>query len=358
MSTTNEVLDSIYKDPNNAGSFGGVWPLYLAAKKIIPNLTIQDVKKWLKGQDTYTLHKQSYRKFKRNRIYVGGIDHQWELDLVDMQQHSALNDGYRYMLTSIDSFSKMAWIMPLRDKGAKSICDAFREILRNGRKPYRVRTDKGREFVNSQFSKLLDEQGISYFTSQNDDIKCAIIERFNRTIKGRMYRYFTEKKTRKWIDIIDKLVSSYNNSYHRSIKTAPINVTYENEQAIRTILYGDEKSKKSHLVEGDYVRISMHRQPFVKGYLPQWSEEIFKIYKVMKRKSEPLYSIKDLQDDEIEGTFYEKELQKIHFDPDRSFIIETILKKRKGPNGKVQVLVKWLGYVEKFNEWVDQDSLT
>jgi len=101
----------------------------------------------LKNQDTYTLHKQSYRKFKRNRIYVGGVDHQWEMDLVDMQQHSAYNNGYRYMLTCIDSFSKMAWAGPLKDKGAKSICDAFNKILQDGRKPYRVRTDKGKEFV-------------------------------------------------------------------------------------------------------------------------------------------------------------------------------------------------------------------
>jgi len=357
MSTTDNLLESIYTNPKNPGSFGGVWPLFLAAKKRVPTLKLQQVKTWLKNNDTYTLHKQAYRKFKRNRIYVGGIDHQWELDLVDMQQHSIYNYGYRYMLTCIDSFSKMAYVMPLKDKGANSICEAFSKILQGGRKPDRVRTDKGREFVNIQFRKLLEEEGIEFFTSQNDDIKCAIIERFNRTLKGRMYKYFTENKTRKWINIIDDLVSSYNNSYHRSIKTAPISVTFENEHVIKNILYGKENIKQARLSIGDYVRISIHRQSFAKGYLPQWSDEIFRIYKVLTRRTEPLYAIKDLKEEEIEGTFYEKELQKVHFDQDKSFIIETILKKRKGPGGKIQLLVKWQGYSEQFNEWIDQNQL-
>jgi len=213
-------------------------------------------------------------------------------------------------------------------------------------------------FVNAQFKKLLEEEGIEFFTSQNDDIKCAIIERFNRTLKGRMYRYFTENKTKKWIDIIDDLITSYNNSYHRSIKTAPINVTIENENTVKNVLYGNEKTKLPRLSNGDYVRISIHRQPFVKGYLPQWSDEIFKIYKVLKRRTEPLYSLKDLQDEEIEGTFYEKELQKIQFDAEKSFTIESILKRRKEPGGKVQLFVKWKGYPEKFNEWIDEENLS
>jgi len=358
MSAIIELLESIYKNPKSPGSYGGVWPLFLAARKRMPAIKIKQVEKWLKNQDTYSLHKQAYRKFKRNRIYVGGVDHQWELDLVDMQQHSKHNYGYRYMLTCIDSFSKIGWAVPLKDKSAQSVCTAFKKILQDGRKPYRIRTDKGKEFVNIPFGKLLEDEGIEFFTSQNDDIKCAIIERFNRTLKGRMYRYFTEKRTRKWIDVIDDLVSGYNNSYHRSIKTAPINVTIENEQAIKNILYGTEKIKHARLSNGDYVRISIHRQPFVKGYLPQWSDEIFQIYKVSNRRTEPVYSIKDLKDEEIRGTFYEKELQKIHFDQDKNFRIESVLKKRKGPRGSVQLLVKWLGYPEKFNEWIDQDQLT
>jgi len=333
MSTTDDLLESIYTNPKSPGSFGGAWPLFLAAKKRLPTLKLQEVKTWLEKNDTYTLHKQAYRKFKRNRIYVGGVDHQWELDLVDMQQHSIHNDGFRYMLTCIDSFSKMAWVMPLKDKGARSICEAFIQILQGGRKPDRVRTDKGREFVNVQFGR----RRYTIFTSQNDDIKCAIVERFNRTLKARMYRYFTEKRTRKWIKIIDDLVSSYNTSYHRSIKTSPINVTIENEHVIKDTLYGTEKIKHARLSIGDYVRISANRRVFVKGYLPQWSDEIFRIYKVLKRRTEPLYAIKDLKEVEIEGTFYERELQKVHFDQDKRFIVETIR------NEKDQV--------EKYNYW-------
>lgn len=107
-----------------------------------------------------------------------------------------------------------------------------------------------------------------------------------------MYRYFTEKKTRKWVDILDQLVSRYNNSFHRSIKEKPINVTFENESKIRSTLYGDKRlQKQAALNVNDYVRISIHRQAFTKGYLPQWSQEIFEIYKVMDRTTEPLYKL-------------------------------------------------------------------
>jgi Integrase core domain/Chromo (CHRromatin Organisation MOdifier) domain len=352
-----DILEQIYKNPENSGSFGGVQPLYVQAKKLIPHIKFSDVKEWLSSQDTYTLHKQAYRKFKRNKIYVAGIDHQWELDLVDMQQHSIHNNGYKYMLTCIDSFSKYAWAIPIKDKGAKSVSQAFASILNSKRMPYRVRTDKGKEFVNSQFSNLLNNRGIEFFTSQNEDIKCAIVERFNRTLKSRMYRYFTENKTRKWIDIVDNLVSSYNKSRHRSIKTAPINVTLENESNIRAVLYGTESAKQPKLQAGDYVRITIHRQPFDKGYLPQWSEEIFKIYKVLQRTIEPLYKIRDLKEEDIYGTFYEKEIQKIHWDKNKVFSIESIIAKRKGPRGEIQLLVKWKGYPEKFNEWINEKDL-
>lgn len=353
-----QLLEQIYKNPQKVGSYGGVWSLYTEARKQDPKIKLTDVSKWLQKQDTYTLHKQAYKTFKRNKIYVGGIDHQWEMDLVDMQQHVALNNGYRYMLTCIDSFSKFAWVVPLKDKSAISIRNAFINILDKNRVPYRVRTDKGREFVNNVFNKLLKDRGIEFFTSQNDDIKCAIVERFNRTIKSRMYRYFTEKKTRKWIDIVDDIISSYNQSVHRSIKEAPINVNFDNESKIRQNLYGEEQSlKKPEFAIGDHVRISIHRQPFAKGYLPQWSEEIFKIYKVLHRTTEPLYKIKDLKDEDIFGNFYQKELQQVHFDDDKKFVIENILQRRRGTKGKVQLLVKWKGYPDKFNEWINEEDL-
>jgi len=112
-------------------------------------------------------------------------------------------------------------------------------------------------------------------------------------------------------------------------KITPVNVTIENEHTIRKILYGNEKMKHARLLKADYVRISIKRQVFAKGYIPQWSEEIFKIYKVLKRRSEPLYQIKDLKGEEIKGSFYGKELQKVHFDRDKSFTIESILKNEK-----------------------------
>lgn len=352
-----EVLNSLYTDIGAFGSYGGVQKLYRHAKQYDNNITLKDVRKWLERQDTYTLHKQAYKKFKRNRIYVSGIDAQWEADLVDMQTYSAYNSGYKYMICCIDVFSKFAWVKPLRNKSANSICTAFKDIISNKRKPWCIRTDKGKEFINHEFQKLLKFEGIKFFTSQNEDIKCSIVERFNRTLKSKMWRYFTHRQTFKWIDILQQLVSAYNNSIHRSIREKPINVTYENESDIRNHMYPRIISQPPRLQVNDYVRISKFRQPFDKGYLPQWTEETFSIYKVLNRATEPLYKIRDLQGEEIQGTFYGKELQKVIFDNTKTYKIEKILKRKKLVNGSVKLFVKWRGYPDKFNEWINETDL-
>lgn len=353
-----KLFASIYKNIENPSSFSSVQNLFQEARKHDPSIKLEDVQHWLSKQDAYTLHKPAIRKFKRNRILVNSIDAQWEMDLVDMISLSEFNDNYKHILTCIDVLSKYAWAVPLKDKTSKSICTAFESILADGRLPTFVRTDKGREFVNREFKKLLDQHDIKFFTSQNEDIKCSIIERWHRTLKQRMWRYFTENGTFKWCDVLPQLVKNYNNTVHHSIGIKPVDVMLQNESAVWHQLYKEKgKLKKPKFSIGDYVRISKHRQIFDKGYVPQWTEEIFQIASVFLHKTEPLYKITDLNKEDIEGTFYEKELQKITFDPNRVYKIERVIKKRRLKNGRVQLYVKWWGYPEKFNEWIFEDQL-
>mgnify|MGYP003551348874 FL=1 len=107
----------------------------------------------------------------------------------------------------------------------------------------------------------------------------------------------------------------------------------------------------------DFVRLSKFRQQFDKGYVPQYTEEIFKVYKILNRKPKIVYCLTDLDGEKIEGTFYEKELQKINYNSDKPFKIEHILKKRKLRNGKTELFVKWWGYPEKFNCWITEDDI-
>ena len=128
----------------------------------------------------------------------------------------------------IDTFSKYVWIRPLFRKSGKETTEAFNSIIKSSnRKPRKLRYDQGMEFRNIQFQKLLISYDIHAYEAKNDT-KAAIVERFNRTFKNKMYRYRTAENTYRYIDILQDLVDSYNNTYHRSIKMKPINVTLEN----------------------------------------------------------------------------------------------------------------------------------
>ena len=336
----NDYLREVYYDASHPAGYSGVNGLYKAAKKKGLKITLNVVKKWLQGQDTYTLHKPARKKFRRNRVIVTGMDSQWEADLADLTSLRRQNKGYRYLLTCIDVLSKYAWVVPFKDKKGVTLVKAFKKILKSGRSPVRLFTDSGTEFKNKHFQKLLKTNEIHYFTPRNE-IKCSIVERFNRTLKTKMWKYFTSKNTSKYIDVLPKLVKAYNETKHRSIGTTPASVTIANQMIIRKRLYGEDssvpKNKIFNFKEGDRVRISKVKMTFEKGYRANWTEEIFVISKCLKRDP-PVYRIKDLEGEELEGTFYEKELQKVNKTDDDLYIVDKVLKRRK------RRIFKWVLY--------------
>ncbi|GFS70110.1 putative uncharacterized transposon-derived protein F54H12.3 [Trichonephila clavipes] len=143
-----------------------------------------------------------------------------------MQSLTKFNDGYRFLLTCIYVLSKYAWAVPLHDKNAKTIVSAFERIF-SERIPLKLQTDAGKEFTNKRFQKYLKKKEMVFFMT-NNNTKASIVERFNRTLKTKMWKYFTEMNTKRYIDVIDKLIHSYNNTWHRSIQMAPASVTEEN----------------------------------------------------------------------------------------------------------------------------------
>ena len=216
-----DYLSSVYYNPKRSGGLAGVDRLYADVKKEGKfNITRNQIKEWLMKQDTYTLHKAIRRRFRRNRVMVGGIDQQWQLDLADIQSMQKFNDGYRYLLVCIDVFSKYAWFVPLRNKTGPSLVEAFKRILASGRKPEKVMTDQGTEFFNRHFKALMKEEEIELYNTYNET-KASVVERLNRTLKTKMWRYFTANKTMRYIDVLPNLVYSYNHSAHRSIKMKP-----------------------------------------------------------------------------------------------------------------------------------------
>jgi len=342
-------MDSVlrWNTLRSPASFGGVRNLQRYSGQ-----SQQEVNKFLSGQDAYTLHKSRRIRFPRRKTYSKGIGDLFQIDLVDLSSLASFNDGMRYLLTCIDVFSKRAWAVPVRRKAARDVADAFEKILAD-EKCNMVQSDKGTEFLNSTFQSMLKHYNIKFYTSENEDLKAAVVERFNRTLKEKMFRYFTYKNTRRYLDALDDLVHSYNNTHHRSIGMAPFEVNKDNENVVRARLYPLKlKSFKWKYAVDDRVRIAMQRQPFRKGYLGQWSEEIFEI--AARLPTSPVtYELRDLAGEPIKGRFYEPEIQKVLKSDVERYDIERIIKTRKR-DGKIQYLVSWKGYPSKFNSWVDE----
>lgn len=344
-------MKEIYQNPSHAGSFGGINVLYSAAKGKVSKKTIQ---KWLSGVDSYTLHKPVRRKFPTNRVIVHSIDQQWQTDLVDMISLQKHNRGFRYILTCIDILSKYAWAIPLKTKRGEDIVKAFQSIFAT-RKPKSIQSDAGKEFKNRVFQKFLKQQGVRFFTTYNNT-KASVVERFNRTLKTKMWKYFTHNHTYNFIDVLDSLLQSYNHTYHSSIKRAPVEVTPENESDVWFTLYGkmqDVERKPCVFKVGEIVRVSKQKLTFEKGYETNWTEELFVITECVARDP-PVYRIKDLMDEPIQGTFYPQELQRVQ--PKEDYTIEKILEKRTR-KGHVEYKVKFKGYPDKFNQWIPSSNL-
>ena len=343
-------LEAIYNDASQPGSLSGLENFYRVLKQKKIKITRQELKKWLESQEVYTRHKPSIKKFPRNQVITRGIDDLWQIDLADVQNIAKENDGFRYLVTCIDVFSKFAWVEPIKNKKAESVLEAFQLIISSSkRKPNFLQSDQGTEFLNKKFKDYLTDIDVGYYYV-NSELKASVIERFNRTIKEKIYKYFTLKNTERYVDILDILVKTYNNSYHRSIKTSPNKVNKQNEQQIYQILYKkDSKNKVFNFDIGQTVRITKYKHIFEKGYTPKWTDEIFKV-KYQIPRDPVVYKIEDLNKEEIEGVFYEQELQKVTFDENK-LVVKKILKKK---TDKKKYLVSFKGFPESFNKWISE----
>ena len=297
------------------------------------------------------LHKPVKRKFRKRRVRVSGNNKIWAADLADMRAFAKYNNGNTFLLLVIDTFNKYGWIIPLKNKEGKTVVKAFKTIFEEGRIPKKLWTDKGKEFYNKDMDDLRKLHEIELYSTENEE-KSSIAERWIRTMKKKMFKYFTDNNTYKYIDVLPDLVEDYNNTVHSSTKLTPVEASKEkNELKVWRNLYPD-RYKTSRLNPkfsvGDEVRITKKKKVFEKGYTTRWTEEIFTIKEI--RETNPItYKLEDLQGDEIKGTFYEPELQKTK---QQVFRIEKIIKKEKGKS-----LVKWKGYSDKFNSWVDNKDL-
>ena len=196
--------------------------------------------------------------------------------------------------------------------------------------------------------KVLQQHNITFYSTENEE-KVSVVERWNRTIKNKMWKKFTEQSSTEYLDLLPDILNEYNNHYHRSIKMTPIEASKKkNEGIVYHNLYGktNQTHTKPKFKAGDTVRISKYkRKLFDKGYTPNWTEEIFLISKVFNANPYT-YEITDLKGETISGSFYEQELLNTN---QNKFRIKKVIRK---DYKKKLALVNWSGYGSNFDSWV------
>ena len=256
------------------------------------------------------LHKRALKKYERRPVEVAGIDDTWAADLVEMGEFSKENRGIKYLLTVIDVLSRYAWAIPMKDKKAETVLEAMKKIIsESGRSPQKLWVDQGSEFLNKKFQAVFKNVYHTY-----SPFHAAPIERFNRTLKDRMWFKMTRHDTKEWVSRLPSLLTKYNNRIHSSIKMTPTQASKKKNEKVLLLYQADKvdkvKESKPKLAIHDTVRISRWKGVFEKSYKPKWSHDLFEIVGVNKTKP-VTYTVRDLKRDEvIEGSFYEQELQK------------------------------------------------
>ena len=391
-------LKKIYYDPKNPASYSGVATLREAAQNAgFTKASWGNIRKWLSKQEVYTLFKQARRKFKQNEVPAVGIDYQFEMDLADMGSYAEENKGFKFILAVMDTFSRFGWTRAIKSKSAEEVSKAMASMLNEGRKSSIARSDKGGEFRSKKMTKVLDDAGVKQIFAQNSQ-KASSIERFIKTIKGRIVKDMYQRQNREWLSRLDDITRGYNARVHSSTGQAPKDITKSNEDRSRLVQYlkkrerlhgvspkienkkvgkiedGTEDNKKITTSRSklsskrrnkrrlkfktdDIVRISYLKDKFSRQYDEQNSHELFKVVRGFFRDDIPVYKIKDWLGEPIVGTFYQPELTLAAEPENDSYKIDKILKS-KTVGKKKQYFVSYLGWPKKYNSWVNAKDVS
>ena len=373
-------LDRIYLIPGSAASFSSLDKVFREVRKTLPDIKRKTVEDYLLEKDSYYLHKPAPKRSKNvNKFMAAKMNQILCVDLIDMTELADSNDGYKYLLVGVDLFSRFAYCVPMKTKHCKtSTIPAFRKMFsdRDGIPFGGIYSDLGGEFVCKELKTYLKSEGVRIYFAHNL-VKVGIAERFILTLRLRLERYLQANETRKYIDVLQDILDSYNNTYHRSIGRKPAGVNEDNAREVYQFQYLPF-DPKSNVVEnkvkkkakkpisfkfstGDTVRISSPKtSAFTKeSRRHRWSEEIFKISSRTMRYGIPIYKLVDLLDDPVVGSWYQRELTKAFYNPDGYFKLDPTHKiKERKRRGHKEYYVAFDGYPKKFNLWLSETEFT
>ena len=375
-----EILERLYHDPSSPAGFSGVQRLYTEAKKLFKKITKKDVKDFLEGDRTYTLHRPRRLRFTRSKTIASGYFTDVQMDLAQMDKFASKNNGFKYILVAIDVLSKTVFAEPIKSKKYDDVVKAMDDIINKMPMiPSRIFTDNGKEFflnkkikVNGQLKteNYFKNRGIEKLWASTKTIKAALAERCIRTIKSRLYKYFSEKHTLKWINVLPKIIEAINNSPSRVTGMKPVDINFDNAQQVWLKLYTspsrDEtrrqrrrysnvyrNAKYLKFKKGDTVRMANYAEVFDKGYLPNWSDEILNIDSVKKGDPET-YKVKDDEGEIFKGNYYKYDLGRVRKDKETSYRVEKVLGKRT-KDGIKEIRVKFIGYPRIY--WIKEKDI-
>ncbi|KAL3080605.1 hypothetical protein niasHT_034791 [Heterodera trifolii] len=344
------ILDHLYKDINSPVSYTSMVPLLNEARKTNSSIKRRDVEEYLAEQPSYTLHRQAIRRFKRLPTLASGLHTDWQADLAVFDRLAPQNKGFRYLLVCVDTLSRQLFVEPVKSKKSEDMVHAFDRLFTHSKYiPWKLVTDQGLEFTAKRMQTYFDSKNVKHFCMYTSpQFHAGIAERANRTIKERLFRYFTARQTQRWLDVIQDIVNGINHSYNTSIQMRPVDVTFRNAETLREKLANEAAMSRPKRLPrfhvGDLVRIEKHKHVFQKGYVGRFTSEIFKVDSADEGRSPVTYRIRDADDELIKGRFYASDLCRVrkntHQDGEKLYDIEKVLRKKK-KDGVEYAYVKW-----------------
>ena len=320
----------------------------------LSNKKAQDV---LSRVSSYVLHREVKRPKTYNPIILYLPRELLQADLIDLANLHEANEGAKYILMVCDAFTRKCWARSLKNKTAKNVLNAFKKIVNESGLFKRLMTDAGTEFLAGEFKAYLKANKIKY-TRGNPH--APHVERLNRTLQSKIFKYMTENETKKWVDVLQDVVGGYNDRYHRIIKMSPNEA--EKKENLSEVTYNlgayyakaIDRRKKPKYVKGDIVSVQKIRNVFAKGYQQVFTDELFKVHEVHTKLPVPMYTLTEFDGETvIEGRFYENEMQKANFE---TYKIEKVVDKRTRA-GVREILVKWKGWPKKYNQWIPESNV-
>jgi hypothetical protein len=362
--TTRDFLNSYHAD--QPYSFGGKRQI-----KQHFNINNKRLDKILSKSDIYT----EFREFKKPKntppIRTHGADYLWEADLMFFTHpdFASANEGYLYILAFIDTFTKEVGLAKLKTKDTKTVTEIFRSKF-NDNKPKYLRVDAGGEFLSHTFIKLCKDHNVKMYVAM-EPIKCAFIERFNRTFKRILVQLMEQNNSIRWIDYVNTAVDIYHSRKHSSIGMSPDEAMDEenhpeifqkllNKYAVDNRRKVKKNSKAPKFRKGQIVKIFAKKGIFSRGFNRGVTKEYFEIYHVDRRLSKDRYYLKDIQGHKLIGSFYKEYLVPYTSATDGGiYKIDPKFKdfRRKKIQNVPHIWVKWLGWPEKFNSWIPEKDL-